>query len=103
MTQSLIEDPIEQEKNLQEVYDVLVIGAGQSYYFHLIQNRHLRAETGLYGIQAARYYLDIHPEARLCILESDNVIGGTWSSSKLSVFSCLCAVDWILGVCFVAL
>ncbi|KAK0507822.1 hypothetical protein JMJ35_009711 [Cladonia borealis] len=47
------------------IYDVVIIGAG------------------LYGIQAARYYLDIHPNARLCILESDNVIGGTWSSKRI--------------------
>lgn len=39
-------------------------------------------QAGLYGIQAARYYLDIHPEARLIIVESDNVVGGTWSSSE---------------------
>lgn len=42
-------------------------------------------QSGLYGIQAARYYLDIHPEAKLIIVESDNVIGGTWSSSKASI------------------
>lgn len=38
--------------------------------------------TGLYGIQAARYYLDIYPDARLLMLEADDVIGGTWSSSR---------------------
>ena len=37
---------------------------------------------GLYGIQAARYYLDIHPYAKLAILESDDVVGGVWSSSN---------------------
>lgn len=31
---------------------------------------------GLYGIQAARYYLDVHPDARLCVLESEGVVGG---------------------------
>lgn len=39
--------------------------------------------SGLYGIQAARTYLDIHPRSRMLVLESDNVIGGTWSSSKV--------------------
>lgn len=47
----------------QEFFDVVIIG------------------TGLYGIQAARYYLDIYPDTKLLLLESDNVIGGTWSSS----------------------
>lgn len=36
---------------------------------------------GLYGIQAARYYLDVHRNAKLLLLEADDVIGGTWSSS----------------------
>ncbi|KAL9594311.1 MAG: hypothetical protein Q9219_007105 [cf. Caloplaca sp. 3 TL-2023] len=45
-------------------YDVVIIG------------------TGLYGIQAARYYLEIHPEAKVMLLESDDVIGGTWSSKS---------------------
>ena len=30
MAQASIEGPIEQEKDMQEVYEVLVIGAGQS-------------------------------------------------------------------------
>lgn len=38
--------------------------------------------SGLYGIQAARTYLDIHPQSSLVVLESDHVVGGTWSSSK---------------------
>ncbi|KAI4263434.1 MAG: hypothetical protein L6R42_001415 [Xanthoria sp. 1 TBL-2021] len=39
--------------------------------------------TGLYGIQAARYYLDIHLDSRLLLLESDDVVGGTWSSKRI--------------------
>ncbi|KAL8761232.1 MAG: hypothetical protein Q9184_002636 [Pyrenodesmia sp. 2 TL-2023] len=39
--------------------------------------------TGLYGIQAARYYLDIYPETDLALLESDDVVGGTWSSKRI--------------------
>ena len=42
---------------------------------------------GLYGIQAARYYLESHPYARLTIVEGDSVIGGTWSSSTSSISS----------------
>lgn len=40
---------------------------------------------GLYGIQAARYYLDVHPDARLCVLESEGVVGGVWSSGGYAV------------------
>ncbi|KAL8752231.1 MAG: hypothetical protein Q9199_005892 [Rusavskia elegans] len=47
------------------MYDIVIIG------------------TGLYGIQAARYYLDIHLDARLLLLESDDVLGGTWSSKRI--------------------
>ena len=39
-------------------------------------------DIGLYGIQAARYYLELYPTANLCILESDDVVGGVWSSSE---------------------
>ncbi len=64
-------------------FDVIIIGAGLHY--HQPQSTEILNDTdlnlGLYGIQAARYYLDIHPEAKLCILESDDVVGGTWSSS----------------------
>lgn len=38
--------------------------------------------SGLYGIQAARTYMDIHPQSRLVVLESDHVVGGAWSLSK---------------------
>lgn len=37
--------------------------------------------TGLTGIVVARFYMDIHPECRLVILEEDTVVGGVWSSS----------------------
>ena len=47
-----------------EDYDVVVVGAG------------------LYGIQAARTYLEIHPLAKVTILEADEVVGGVWSESK---------------------
>lgn len=45
-------------------YDLIVLGAGQS------------------GIVAARFYLDVHPECRLVIVERDGVVGGTWSKGK---------------------
>jgi len=41
---------------------------------------------GLSGISAARFYMDIHPECRLAILEEDVVVGGVWSSSMFIDF-----------------
>lgn len=43
----------------------------------------MTVNLGLYGIQAARYYLDLYPDTDLVLLESDSVVGGTWSSSML--------------------
>ena len=51
---------------------------------------------GLYGIQAARYYLDIYPKRRIVILESDSVIGGTWSSSIIPLILSRVAFDPLL-------
>ena len=45
----------------QQLYDVVIIGAGIS------------------GIVSARFFLDIHPECRLAVIERDRVVGGTWS------------------------
>ncbi len=64
-------------------YDVVIIGCGSSLTsrseVHLLGFL-LRGITGIYGIAAARTYLEVHPFARLVILESEEVIGGTWSS-----------------------
>jgi cation diffusion facilitator CzcD-associated flavoprotein CzcO len=45
-------------------FDILIIGAG------------------IYGIQAARTYLEVHPDAKLCIVEASGSIGGVWSKGK---------------------
>ncbi|KAJ5897190.1 dimethylaniline monooxygenase [Penicillium tannophilum] len=45
-------------------FDVLVIGAGIS------------------GIFAAKFWLDMHPESRLIILDKDNCVGGTWNARR---------------------
>jgi len=45
-------------------YDLLILGAG------------------IYGIQAARTYLDIHPEAKILVFEAANTVGGSWSSER---------------------
>lgn len=34
---------------------------------------------GLYGIQAARTYLEVHPHSRLVIFEGSATAGGVWS------------------------
>ena len=39
--------------------------------------------AGLSGIAAAKFYLDIHPECRLVMLEQDSCIGGVWSRNRL--------------------
>ncbi|ESZ98416.1 hypothetical protein SBOR_1197 [Sclerotinia borealis F-4128] len=38
--------------------------------------------SGLSGLAFARFYLDIHPEANLLILEQDCCLGGVWSSKR---------------------
>ena len=47
-----------------EDWDVTIIGAG------------------IYGIQAARTYLEIHPTANLIVLEADDGVGGVWSAER---------------------
>ena len=68
--QTLFRDMQHKPEEEFESWDVVVIGAG------------------IYGIQAARTYLEIHPIAKLVILESDDVVGGVWSSGA-SCSSCL--------------
>ncbi|KAL8838533.1 MAG: hypothetical protein Q9170_002113 [Blastenia crenularia] len=48
-----------------EHYDLVVIGAGIS------------------GIAAAKFYLDIHPNCKLAILEKDHSVGGVWNSARI--------------------
>lgn len=69
------------ERTSSPDWDVVVLGAGMAHGLGgpLIK---LMGTIGLYGIQAARTYLDVHPGARLAILESESAVGGTWSSSK---------------------
>ena len=38
---------------------------------------------GLYGICAANTYLALHPEANIKVLDSDDDVGGVWSTSRL--------------------
>ncbi|MCJ1392862.1 monooxygenase [Xylographa bjoerkii] len=45
-------------------FDVIVLGAGIS------------------GIAAARFYLEVHPECRLSLLEKDTCLGGVWNSRR---------------------
>lgn len=42
----------------------------------------LRTVLGLCGIAAAKFYLDVHPECRLVMLERDGYIGGVWNASE---------------------
>lgn len=47
-----------------EVLDLVVIGGGTS------------------GIAAARFYLEIHSEAKVVVVERDRVVGGVWGSGR---------------------
>ena len=48
----------------KDTYDLCVIGAGTS------------------GIASARFYLDVHPDAKVVLLERDHSVGGVWSSGE---------------------
>jgi cation diffusion facilitator CzcD-associated flavoprotein CzcO len=48
------------------LYDLCVIGGGTS------------------GIASARFYLDVHPTAKVMVLERDHSVGGVWSKGILS-------------------
>ncbi|KAM0140659.1 hypothetical protein ACHAO1_002345 [Botrytis cinerea] len=50
--------------NSERSFDIVVIGAGIS------------------GIYAAKFYLDIHPQCRLVILDRDTCVGGVWNSRR---------------------
>ena len=39
--------------------------------------------AGLYGLVAAKTYLEINPEIRLTIIDADSSIGGVWSRSRI--------------------
>lgn len=46
--------------------------------FHLIV-----IGAGIYGLQAARTYLEFHPTDKVLILEADSCIGGVWSANRV--------------------
>ncbi|KAI4125167.1 MAG: hypothetical protein LQ338_004422 [Usnochroma carphineum] len=48
-----------------ERFDIAVVGAGIS------------------GIAAAKFYLDVHPDCNLVILEKDKSVGGVWNSERV--------------------
>jgi dimethylaniline monooxygenase (N-oxide forming) len=50
---------------MDQEFDVVIIGAGLS------------------GIAAAKFYLDIHPQSRLVVLEQDSCLGGVFSSRRI--------------------
>ena len=47
-----------------ESFDLIIIGAG------------------LYGIQVARTYLELHPTHNVVLLEASSTLGGVWSVGK---------------------
>jgi len=62
--------------------DIIIIGAGEwSRYLRLSNSLKQSRNSGISGIAAARFYLDIHPDAKLVLVEQDSCIGGAWSKS----------------------
>ncbi|KAF4627203.1 hypothetical protein G7Y89_g10950 [Cudoniella acicularis] len=47
-------------------FEIVIIGSG----------------TSLSGLAFARFYLDIHPQTKLAVLEAGDCLGGVWSSSR---------------------
>jgi dimethylaniline monooxygenase (N-oxide forming) len=50
-------------------YDLCVVGSGTS------------------GLASARFYLDVHPDAKVIVLERDHTVGGVWSLGKCAQFA----------------
>lgn len=74
--------------------DMVVVGAGENSPF-LIRSclscssflpTNTRFQTGLSGIAAARFYLEVHPHCTLVVLERDTCLGGVWNSSEKQFF-----------------
>ena len=62
-------------------FDVIIIGAGTNGFTVTGTRRRLTPVcSGLSGIAASRFYLDIHPNCRLAILEEDACVEGVWSA-----------------------
>lgn len=38
--------------------------------------------AGIYGIQVARTYLELHPTRRIVVLEASGEVGGVWSKRE---------------------
>lgn len=56
--------PTSQRSERDELIDLAVIGAG------------------LYGIQAARTYLELHPTDNVVVFEASGDVGGVWSTGE---------------------
>ena len=41
--------------------------------------------AGIYGIQAARTYLELHPKDSVAVFEASSHIGGVWSSGNMEL------------------
>lgn len=69
--------------DIKEV-DVLIIGAGNNPIDSIVLGAYysLTHKSGISGIYAGKTYLDLHPHAKVVILDRDNCVGGTWNASK---------------------
>lgn len=81
-------------------YNVVVVGAGESYtpWSSLsIESNCLTVVIGISGLAAAKFYLDVHPDCRLIILEKEKCLGGVWSTSEKFFFLTILEGKDVLG------
>jgi cation diffusion facilitator CzcD-associated flavoprotein CzcO len=67
-----------------EEYHLVIVGAGRYriHHFTLAFFRML-TQAGIFGLQVAKTYLEVHPSARLLILDAGQSLGGTWAKERL--------------------
>lgn len=67
-----------------EEADLVIIGAGPSHLPSTINHVLLtNPSTGWFGLGAAKTYIQVHPEARVVLLEAESSVGGVWSNDRL--------------------
>lgn len=58
---------------LEELPSIMATSAVNEYQLAIIGG-------GTAGISAARFYLEVHPDAKIIVIERDNSVGGVWSN-----------------------
>jgi cation diffusion facilitator CzcD-associated flavoprotein CzcO len=63
-------------------FDLVIVGAGKYILNPNKTDRSLNT-PGIYGIQVAKTYLEVHPTSKLLLLDAGQSVGGTWSTERL--------------------